>query len=405
MQDRHRSAGLLALLVAATAGVGCPSSDAPACPAGQTLCGGLCFDLQADPGSCGTCLHACPTGAACQAGVCTCPAGQLACGRACVDPLTSGEHCGGCDQPCGPGACVAGACDCGAFAACTSAGPGEPRCADTLNDAASCGACGHRCRTGEGCTAGACGCLPGRTDYAPAFDACYDLQADENHCGACATDCLSTQVCDQGACRCPAGTSLCGTRCADTATDPTACGASCEVCASGASCSAGVCACPAARPKSCGTPATCVDLASDPDNCGACGTACASGQACTAATCCAQGELVCGTGAARTCCPGTACCGDGCQPAHSNGLGQSYFNGCNPLGTMTREAAQAAAAAWAPTGGTGFDDFCSGQCYRLQTTSQSAIWCFSGTFAGKVSLNTASTVPLCPPQGAISNWD
>ncbi len=99
-----RSARLVALLAAvgAAAIAACSSDSQPvSCPAGQTACDGLCFDLQADPLSCGTCLRRCPTGATCAAGACACPAGGSVCGAApgaCFDLSTDPTHCGGCDS-------------------------------------------------------------------------------------------------------------------------------------------------------------------------------------------------------------------------------------------------------------------------------------------------------------------
>jgi len=40
------------------------------CPAGQTRCGAACVSLQADAANCGRCANACPSGAACDAGMC-----------------------------------------------------------------------------------------------------------------------------------------------------------------------------------------------------------------------------------------------------------------------------------------------------------------------------------------------
>jgi hypothetical protein len=71
---------------------------------------------------------------------------------------------------------------------------------------------------------------------------------------------------------------------------------------------------------------------------------------------------------------------------------------------MTGEAARLAGEAWFPGEGSGYFDFCSGECFRRLTSSRSAIWCFSGTFEGKVSLFAGLAI-LCPPQGAISDWD
>jgi hypothetical protein len=102
--------------------------------------------------------------------------------------------------------------------------------------------------------------------------------------------------------------------------------------------------------------------------------------------------VACGT----ACCAGTGCCGGGaCQPAHANGLGQSYYD-CAALGTWTLASARLAAGAWAPTGGTDSGQFFSGDCLSRATASACATWCYTGTFAGQVKLNPLSVLCLSP---------
>jgi hypothetical protein len=104
-----------------------------------------------------------------------------------------------------------------------------------------------------------------------------------------------------------------------------------------------------------------------------------------------------------SCCAGTGCCTGGCQTAHSNGLGQSYYD-CGALGTYSSATAQAAAAAWAPTGGTNTTDV-QGNCLSRQTATACATWCYAGPFLGKVNLNTIS-VACIPPQTLSSpTWN
>jgi hypothetical protein len=43
---------------------------ASTCAAGQTMCGGLCVDVQADPQNCGACSTACAAGETCVQGAC-----------------------------------------------------------------------------------------------------------------------------------------------------------------------------------------------------------------------------------------------------------------------------------------------------------------------------------------------
>jgi hypothetical protein len=189
-------------------------------------------------------------------------------------------------------------------------------------------------------------------------------------------------------------------------TDLNNCGTCGLECATGGSCVAGVCKCPADQ-TACGpAPGQCVDVLTDERFCGGCaGPACGASQACTFGKCCAPGQQVCTpAGGAKTCCDGTGCCAGGCQTAHSAGIppaatplgpAATYFD-CGTLGNLSRPAAQEAASAWAPTGGTDFDFFFSGNCYARQTVSACATWCYDGNFAGRVNLNTISTACLSP---------
>ena len=103
--------------------------DAPACPAGQSLCGGACVDPQTDVAHCGGCGMACsPAGAtgACVMGACTvsaCAMGRADCNTMAadgceVDLNASASHCGRCGAACtfpnATGACNAGTCGVGA---------------------------------------------------------------------------------------------------------------------------------------------------------------------------------------------------------------------------------------------------------------------------------------------------
>lgn len=407
------SRAALALGLAAAL-AGCPADDETRCPAGQTACGGVCFDLQTDPLSCGGCLRTCPTGAECLAGACRCPAGQQPCDGACVDVQTDAAHCGACGQACGLGTCVTGACACDPGA---SGCPGSPACVDLAADPAHCGACGTRCLTRGVCAGGTCGCAGAFPDACDTYCASFASTTD---CGTCGNACAAGGVCDTtvtpAACGCPGAEIVCGDTgaspgaCVDTATDEANCGGCGAPCALGATCTAGTCACPSGQTACGASPGRCVDRLTDETNCGACGTSCPTGATCTSGTClCPTGQpQACG----GTCCAGDQCCGTGgsaCQPAHSNGLGQSYFLGCTlfaPAQT-TREAALRAAAAWRPDGvardGT---TSCGPACVGQEAGNQCAVWCYGESpVAGLVNLNSLSALCVCPSPGSSPGWN
>jgi hypothetical protein len=147
-----------------------------------------CANFATDPNNCGMCNHVCPTGLACNAGVCTaamcfpngamcatnqqccsalCNAGicqpiagcmppQTLCGASCVNTSSDPNNCGMCGLVCMSQACVSGIC----------ATP-PPSCVDGIKNGnetdvdcggAICGPCptGKRCNVGADCTSGAC---------------------------------------------------------------------------------------------------------------------------------------------------------------------------------------------------------------------------------------------------------
>jgi len=78
-----------------------------------------CFDVTADPTSCGGCGIPCSDGQSCQEGACQCVSG-LICNGVCVPP--DGVHCGDCTTTCQAGqVCSGGACGGGAPTLVTSA--------------------------------------------------------------------------------------------------------------------------------------------------------------------------------------------------------------------------------------------------------------------------------------------
>src|SRR5262249_44166723 len=94
--------------------------DTP-CPTGQTLCQNSCVDSQSfqnDDINCGKCGFACQGGTSCSVGQCVCPAGWTLCNGVCKNLANDWLNCGGCGVFCDPlavgsvGACAAGNCVC-----------------------------------------------------------------------------------------------------------------------------------------------------------------------------------------------------------------------------------------------------------------------------------------------------
>lgn len=159
----------------------------PGCPAGQTLCGGVCKDLSADNFNCGFCGTPCPAGTYCFAGQCL--------ANSCADSsafftngqcvaLNTNQNCGqignvcptfcngatstcnclnnlqcpqgwSCDtnsNQCQEPACPAGQTYCSILQACVNLFQG-----DSQGRGMSCGACGVNCPSGQ-CVNGQCTC-------------------------------------------------------------------------------------------------------------------------------------------------------------------------------------------------------------------------------------------------------
>jgi hypothetical protein len=139
---------------------GAADAAGPACPAGQTLCGQLCVNLQSSAANCGACGKTCTTGALCSMGGCVrtgCPAGTTECAGACLSTASDPLNCGACGKTCATGAgCGGGVCTCPpGLTACGSS------CVDTATSPANCGGCGRTCSGADRCVAGGCvGCGP-----------------------------------------------------------------------------------------------------------------------------------------------------------------------------------------------------------------------------------------------------
>ncbi|MBI2393521.1 MAG: hypothetical protein HYV09_28335 [Deltaproteobacteria bacterium] len=152
-------------------------------------------------------------------------------------------------------------------------------------------------------------------------------------------------------------------------------------------------------------------------SCGTCGRACSTTnvatRACASSLCtssCSAGFVNCAFPSAPAAddgceCEGNACCGPSCQTKHPNGVGQFYFD-CRALGTpgspttYTLAMAEAARAAWPPSGTDGAGTCGVGAkaalCVSRQTASSCAVWCYTNTVAGYMYANTTSTACYCP---------
>jgi hypothetical protein len=152
---------LLAVFMLSAPLAACDSEEQPpittTCPEGQSLCSGVCIDVNTSADHCGACGVECAAGDACVAGACqnmtACGAGESMCGDSCVNTSNDSAHCGGCNNSCGSGAvCQAGSCACGS-ADLTYCGTS---CVNTMSDEQNCGACLNACDAGDTCVEGVC---------------------------------------------------------------------------------------------------------------------------------------------------------------------------------------------------------------------------------------------------------
>ena len=265
-------AAALAAVVIVACAVGTTPPPGPECKSTETVCSGVCVDLQGDSLNCGKCGAECGTGLVCVKGACatSCPPGNSACGgdagtgAKCVNTKTDNTNCGGCGKVCKSGEVCAGSqCvgSCGTQTvgqtSCVS-DAGASYCANLKNDNQNCGACGKACPSDQVCALGVCqgSCTVDQTkcggDGGPAY--CANTKTDNANCGACGKTCGVLEACVDGTCSsfCTSFQKLCvpdggAPSCIDYLTDNKNCGTCGNVCpvnkpmCSGGACNDGTC--------------------------------------------------------------------------------------------------------------------------------------------------------------------
>ncbi len=186
--------------------------------------------------------------------------------------------------------------------------------ADLGGDPNNCGGCGHKCASGQVCSAGACkNECDTPTVKCPKAQACVDLTKDTAHCGTCTTACTPADaggldpgngnpLPDSGVVTLEAGTPW-------DLGEP-----SCSASKCGVQCTGGKLACSG----------ICFDPQQSHDHCGDCNTACPVDQACTTGHCCPPGQGWCNSACVDTQSDNNNCgtCGKVCSggtPNCSNG--------------------------------------------------------------------------------------
>ncbi|MBI4138695.1 hypothetical protein HY479_00905 [Candidatus Uhrbacteria bacterium] len=168
----------------------CDDSDPDRFPTNIEGCDGVDNDCDGTPDNGATCASPLES---CQQGACKCKPANACDINECADILTDPLNCGGCGKHCGPGSCVNGACECGAFTKCGDT------CANLKNEYYNCGSCGHLCEADQTCVNGVCKCPNGTDKICDGM--CVDTKGNPNHCGACGNICAGAECdCANGEC-------------------------------------------------------------------------------------------------------------------------------------------------------------------------------------------------------------
>jgi hypothetical protein len=183
--------------------------------------------------NCGSCGNVCATGSSCQAGTCvfSCPAGITVCGTSCKNLQTDAENCGACGAACTAGANMSPGCESGlcvdrctiGFANCDSNFANGCEVNVRL-DELNCGGCGLACDAvaqgrytcgavctypwGPWCLGYETRCLTSALTCNTGWANCNNTSADgcetslttRSNCGSCGNSCGSSGTCAGGFC-------------------------------------------------------------------------------------------------------------------------------------------------------------------------------------------------------------
>jgi hypothetical protein len=150
-----------------------------------------------------------------------------------------------------------------------------------------------------------------------------------------------------------------------------------------------------------------------PTSCGTCGVVCntttSSAPTCNGTTClyaCLPNKQNCNATAPdpNGCeCDGTACCGSSCQTAHSNGVGQTFYD-CNPLDTYNQTTATAACAAFTGSAASCTAYACTGNAGSVVCSPGGACTCWKYDPGNSGVTGKVSTSCGCPVSSGATSW-